>query len=1056
MIKKTFILFLCLLMTKFLFAQASWEQYGQNRVQYRTFEWNYFDSTNFRTFYYDQGKANARYALKMAESELQHIVYMMGGRLNKKLNIIIYNSFSDYRQTNIGRKNENINDANSGKIEIIGENIPVYFDGDHNHLKQQIIKGISSVIKDNMLFGDNIKEIVKNAIKMNLSEWYTLGYVSYIANEWTPEMQAEVSNLIHQKPKADIDEMSNLNATLIGHSFWRFIALQYGENQISNLLYLTRYRKSIQSSLQTVFKKPYKEISAEWKSFYETNATENLSSNDSIRTVLATIQLKKEATYSNIAVSPSGKDIAYVEKKDGQYSIKLYNVKYQKTNTIIDGGVRAMQELADPDYPLISWSPSGRKVAILYMKKNQLNIRIYTTGERKMQNKIITRTKIDRITGMCFMNDDNSVAITGIKKGASDLFKLSLSNNRIENITNDLFDDKNPVVVNNMNYSGILFLSNRTSTYIGENAKSDAFNDQFNLFLYQPSKGNNLIQLSNTETEIKFPMQWGTEEISYLTNEGNTLVRKTIKSQKRSDKYDTFDVIQNAPLHYNTLKQEYIQNSASVIELSKANNEYIIYSSDFSKREKENFNFRNLGKQDSLQKENLKLNEVLFSEYETPFDNDSSSAMLNTIFTESKKQKNNTGKRYEVYTEAVNKLKTYKYKTTFTPDFLQTTLDNTLLFTRYQVFGATNQGYQNPSLSGFLTSTLTDILEDYKLTGGIRLGVNLNSKDYFFKFNNYRRRTDWELLYYHHGEQSIQEDITRIEPNFVLKNKLEFLQAKITYPFSILKSIHFYSGIRYDRKETLSLEKVSLEKPVIKQLWTINRVEFIYDNSMPALINIRKGSRYKFFAEFQQKLTDDKKSFFNIGYDARKYSTIYKNIIFAHRLVGAHSIGNAKVIYKLGGIDNDLSPKQEANTAVDFSENYAFQAKSTNLRGYQDGFLNGSSYLIFNEEFRLPIYNTFFKKNIKSGFVRNLQCILFADFGTAWKGFYPTAKNVLSQSIYGSADKGVLVYIDNSFALGYGTGIRSKILGYFIRTDFAWRVNGGKKPMLHFSLATDF
>lgn len=1056
MIKKTFILFLCLLMTKFMFAQASWEQYGQNRVQYRTFDWNYFDSTNFRTFYYDQGKANARYALKMAESELQHIVYMMGGRLNKKLNIIIYNSFSDYRQTNIGRKNENINDANSGKIEIIGENIPVYFDGDHNHLKQQIIKGISNVIKDNMLFGDNIKEIVKNAIKMNLSEWYTLGYVSYIAKEWTPEMQAEVSNLINQKPKADIDDMSNLNATLIGHSFWRFVALQYGENQISNLLYLTRYRKSIQSSLQIVFKKPYKEISSEWKSFYETNATENLSINDSIRTVLATIKLKKEATYSNIAVSPSGKDIAYVEKKDGQYSIKLYNVKYQKTNTIIDGGVRAMQELADPDYPLISWSPSGRKVAILYMKKNQLNIRIYTTGERKMQNKIITRTKIDRITGMCFMNDDNSVAITGIKKGASDLFKLSLSNNRIENITNDLFDDKNPVVVNNMNYSGILFLSNRTSAYIGENSKSDAFNNQFNLFLYQPSKGNNLIQLSNTETEIKFPMQWGTEDVSYLTNEGNILVRKTIKSQKRSDKYDTFDVIQNAPLHYNTLKQEYIQNSASVIELSKANNEYKIYSSDFSKREKENINFQNLGKQDTLQKEDLKLNEFQFSEYETPFKNDSSSAMLNTIFTENKKQKSNTGKRYEVYTEAVNKLKTYKYKTTFTPDFLQTTLDNTLLFTRYQVFGATNQGYQNPSLSGFLTSTLTDILEDYKLTGGARLGVDLNSKDYFFKFNNYRRRTDWELLYFHHGEQSIQEDITRIEPNFVLKNKLEFLQAKISYPFSILKSIHFYSGIRYDRKETLSLEKVSLEKPVVKQLWTVNRVEYIYDNSMPALINIRKGSRYKFFAEYQYKLSADKKSFFNIGYDARKYSTLYKNIIFAHRLVGAHSIGNAKVIYKLGGIDNDLSPKQEANTAVDFTENYAFQAKSTNLRGYQDGFLNGSSYLIYNEEFRLPIYNTFFKKNIKSGFIKNLQFILFADFGTAWKGFYPTAKNVVSQSIYGSADKGVLVYIDNSFALGYGTGIRTKILGYFIRTDFAWRVNGGKKPMLHFSLATDF
>jgi len=1039
-----------------MFAQASWEQFGQNRVQYRTFDWNYFDSTNFRTFYYDQGKANARYALKMAESELQHIVYMMGGRLNKKLNIIIYNSFSDYRQTNIGRKNENINDANSGKIEIIGENIPVYFDGDHNHLKQQIIKGISSVIKDNMLFGDNIKEVVKNAIKMNLSEWYTLGYVSYISNEWTPEMQAEVSNLINQKAEANIDEIGNLNATLIGHSFWRFIALQYGENQISNLLYLTRYRKSIHSSLQVVLKKPFKEISAEWKSFYKINTSENLSVNDTIRTILATIKLKKDATYSNISISPSGKDIAYVEKKDGQYSIKLYNVKYQKTNTIIEGGLRAMLELADPDYPLISWSPSGKKVAVLFMKKNRLTVRIYSTGERKIQNKIITRSKIDRITGMCFMNDDNSLAITGIKKGASDLFKLSLSNNRIENITNDLFDDKNPVVVNNMNYSGILFLSNRTSAYIGENAKSDAFNNQFNLFLYQPANGNNLIQLSNTETEIKFPMQWGTEEICYLTNEGNLLVRNTIKSEKRNDKYDTFEVKQNAPLHYNTIKQEYIQNLESIIEVSKINNDYIIYKSDFLKREKENVNYQNSKNEDTLQSEHIEIDESLFSEYDTPLENDSASTMLTSIFTENKKLKTNTGNRYEVYTEAVNKLKTYKYKTTFTPDFLQSTLDNTLLFTRYQVFGATNQGYQNPSLSGFLTSTLTDVLEDYKLTGGARLGINFNSKDYFLKFNNYRRRTDWELLYFHHGEQSVQEDITRIEPNFIVKNKLDYLQAKISYPFSILKSIHLYSGIRYDRKETLSLEKISLEKPVIKQLWAVNRFEFIYDNSMSSLINIRKGSRYKIFAEYQQKLTDDKKSFLNIGYDARKYSTIYKNIIFAHRLVGAHSIGSAKVIYKLGGIDNDLSPKQEANTVVDFSENYAFQAKATNLRGYRDGFLNGSSYLIFNEEFRLPIYNTFFKKNIKSGFIRNLQCVLFADFGSAWKGLYPTADNVVSQSIYGSADKGVLVYIDNTFAFGYGTGIRSKILGYFIRTDIAWRVNGGKRPMLHFSLATDF
>lgn len=176
-------------------AQASWEHFGQNRVQYRTFEWKYFDSTHFRTFYYDYGKANAMYTVNLAEQELSRIVYLMGGRLNKKLNIILYNSFGDYRQTNLGRKNDELNAANGGKVDVAGDYIAIYFNGDHNQLRKQIRSGIAKVIKDNMLFGDNIKDVVKNAVQMNLPDWYTLGYVSFIASEWTGENEANLQNI---------------------------------------------------------------------------------------------------------------------------------------------------------------------------------------------------------------------------------------------------------------------------------------------------------------------------------------------------------------------------------------------------------------------------------------------------------------------------------------------------------------------------------------------------------------------------------------------------------------------------------------------------------------------------------------------------------------------------------------------------------------------------------------------------------------------------------------------------------------------------------------------
>jgi len=320
MLKKIFFVAILIASALASNAQASWEQFGQNRVQYRTFEWKYFDSTHFRAFYYDYGKANAMYAINLAEQELSHIVYLMGGRLNKKLNIILYNSFGDYRQTNLGRKNDELNAANGGKVDVAGDYIPIYFNGDHDNLKKQIRSGIARVIKDNMLFGDNIKDVVKNAVQMNLPEWYTLGYVSFIADEWTGVKQAEIENTILLKGKKHFVDLAPANPTQFGLSFWHFISVKYGENYISNLLYLTRYRKSVNNAIEIVFNKPANEIYLEWETFYSIELPNSISGVDSLagRKLYTEVPIKNDAHYSQFVVSPSGREVAYVEKKDGQ------------------------------------------------------------------------------------------------------------------------------------------------------------------------------------------------------------------------------------------------------------------------------------------------------------------------------------------------------------------------------------------------------------------------------------------------------------------------------------------------------------------------------------------------------------------------------------------------------------------------------------------------------------------------------------------------------------------------------------------------------------------
>lgn len=1049
-----------------LFSQASWEPFGQNRVQFRTFEWKYYDSTHFRTFYYDKGMSHALYSLNIAEQELSHIVYMMGGRLNKKLNIIIYNSFSEYKQTNIGRKNEALNLASGGKIDVVGDNIPVYFNGDHNNLKKQITRGIASVIKDNMLFGDNIKDVVKNAVKMNLPEWYSVGYVTYIADDWTAENTSDLQSLVNGTSKKKITEVGITNPSLVGHSFWNFISKKYGENYISNLLYLTRYRKSVNSALELVLRKPYKAIINEWSAFYDITDSSKKEEAPIVQNtkVLSKIKIKPNAVYSQFAISPVGRDIAYVEKSDGEFKVFVQDIKFGKTNEIIAGGIKASIELADPDYPLLSWSPSGRKMAILYQKKNQINIRIFTAGKSKMENRVISSNKIDRITGMCFMSDENTLAVTAIKKGQSDLYKLTIRNNRFEPITFDLFDDKQPVFVQNGIFTGILFLSNRTNPYIGEDAKSTDFNPHFNLYLYDPSKGTNLVQLSETNTEIKHPIQWGLEEYAYLADENNKQVRKVVTIEKRQVLADTFSTESLLPLQNTLIKQEYIHQTATVVEVYKNGNEIIIQSTPFEDIKKAEKSIKEAKVLEGKKEEDKQLaantNEPI-PNYQTPFDEDTNAvSFLESIYLSGKSISNS----YQLFEGAQTIIKPKTYQTTFYPDFLQSSLDNTLLFTRYQPFDYTGGTYQNPPISGFITSTLTDVMEDYKIRAGARLGIDLKGLDYFFQFNNFRKRTDWGMLYFHHAttnQYDLRSNPAPYYSPYPVSGRvgMDYLQSNVNYPLDMLKSIRLQLGVRYDRIRVLAKDKYSIGVPDDKQFWLVSRVEYVYDNTISPLLNIWKGTRGKIYAEYQYKFNEDTKGFYNFGYDGRNYLTLYKNLILASRIAGAFSGGNAKVLYLLGGVDNDLNPKEDENTSIDYTQNYAFQSLTTNMRGYRQGFRNGNSYMVINEEIRFPIWNTLFKKQIKSGFLRNLQLVAFTDIGSAWRGILPNPDNIKVNNTVTSPNSPVVVFIDNStydFGWGYGLGLRTKFLGYFIRTDFAWNIDGGKKPMIHVSLATDF
>src|SRR3990170_3862013 len=82
-----------------LISQVNSVEYGKNRVQYRKFKWEYYQTTNFNTYFYTDGKAIANYVAQIAEEELPAIEQFVEYGLQRRANVVIYNNFNELEQS---------------------------------------------------------------------------------------------------------------------------------------------------------------------------------------------------------------------------------------------------------------------------------------------------------------------------------------------------------------------------------------------------------------------------------------------------------------------------------------------------------------------------------------------------------------------------------------------------------------------------------------------------------------------------------------------------------------------------------------------------------------------------------------------------------------------------------------------------------------------------------------------------------------------------------------------------------------------------------------------
>ncbi|HMP28923.1 MAG TPA: hypothetical protein PKD85_04950, partial [Saprospiraceae bacterium] len=1000
-----------------VFAQSMDTPFGKNRIQYHdNFRyWDKYESDNFIVYWYGRNRYLGQAAVQIAEMDHDEIRKIIEHRINDKIEIIVYTDLHDLKQSNIGVEDAFHNKA--GETKIAGNKMFVYFDGNHQNLRRSIREGIASVYLGALMLGNNFQEILQSSVLEDLPEWYSKGVVSFAGDYWNIHIEDELRDVLERHPKLwKWKRISEKFPGLAGHSFWNYISQQYGRSSISNIIYLTKISRDVRGSFEFVLNVSYAKIIADWEEYYrqlfdlETNKFDAFKKDEMLR-----VKNKKYHIITQLKVNPLNSHLAYISNNLGKVQLRVKNLSTEEDSKIWGRGYKNAFQQTDFLYPTLCWHPTNEELSFVVVEGKYINLYRYNLRDKKIQSQKFPLA-FQRVYSICYL-DDRYYIISASIEGVSDLFLYDTRGREFLNITADYYDDLDAHYTTLNGEKGILFSSNRTQDHILPN-KLDTLlpTNNFDLFFYPLSGPLDQFGLRDAPKAVerltytvgeneRFPILFKKGQSFLFLSGQSGIVNAYYKANIEADPQPVSNFSRNIIAH--SISEDGQDYYYTVYDQGK-------YSVFKTKLDYANPRIQHFTEQKRLTNELLQ--QYMTGKENTPTTKREYTFQSKYKDTENVKDIREADLKPIVSTQSESSLPDISSRSAvpfsntqvtaaglvFRFHDVTTKMDNSVLFEGLELFGG-----QNPQVNqipmGFLAkASVSDLFEDHKLEGGIRVPSRFNGSEFFVTYDNNKQRIDRRLALYRRVLTEARPfDLAQNEPFRSGKEQILGMY-QLKYPLSVHASVRGISSLRFDRNFIKAQNEVSFESPIEREKRVGLRFEYVFDNTYNYSLNLMHGSRMKVYLEGMHQFEFDFIDGFNIdlnkgftgilGVDARHYVQILQHSVLALRGASALSFGSKPNLYYLGGANNQLFNSFDQSTPTG-NRDFAFQTNANHMRGFRNNIRNGTSFALINTEFRIPIFKYLLGNNRGGSFIRNLQVVGFSDLGLAWYGLGPNSSD---------------------------------------------------------------
>jgi hypothetical protein len=440
-------------------AAAQFGYFGENKVQYRHFDWRVMRGAHVDLYYYPAEQELARVALVYAEESYGALEQRFTYVVRHRIPLIVYASHTDFEQTNVLPfvPPEGL----LGVTDFLKERVTLPFTGNYFDFRHTIRHELVHVFQ--LSLEADAERRYPRMHHVGLPLWFTEGLAEYFSagEDSRDEMILRELTVTGQLPSLrDLTEAGGGLIYPLGGEIHHFLGERYGEWRIGELYAQLWKYGTFDELMAGVYGRSLEQLSDEWQYWMRQRyypAVQGAAPLAIAARPLTRFAIKP-VFYADSADSVG--QVLYFSPATGYTNIYAQGLHRTDRRTVVEGERTPEFESFHFFDSRMDISPAGIVAfSSKYLERDALFLWDLARG------RVVGRYQFPELVSIlspAWCPDGKSLVFSGLSEsGYSDLYRLWLSDGRLERLTNDRYQDIDPSVA--PDGRSVVFSSDRTA-----------------------------------------------------------------------------------------------------------------------------------------------------------------------------------------------------------------------------------------------------------------------------------------------------------------------------------------------------------------------------------------------------------------------------------------------------------------------------------------------------------------------------------------------------------------------------------------------------------------